>query len=111
MARNAVVIFIYLVEVEDEMGPVGDLESVLPAGQSLGLVLGELGEEVGEVDDDAVADDGLAVRPDDARGQEVEVVLLVSHDHGVAGVIPALKRKDDSVLLVFRIRAISFSTW
>ena len=45
----------YLVEVEDEVGPVGDLEPGLPPGQSLGLVLGQLLKQVGDVDNNAVA--------------------------------------------------------
>ena len=44
-----------LVEVEHEMRPVRDLEPVLPSRQPLGLVLGQLFKQVGDVHHDAVA--------------------------------------------------------
>ena len=58
-----------LMEVKDQMSPIGDLQPGFPAGQALGLVLGQLLEQVGHVDDHAVADQRHAIRPNDARGQ------------------------------------------
>ncbi len=59
----------------------------------------DLGEEDAEIDDDAVADDGRAARCQDARGQQVEGVLLAGavllrDDDGVAGVVPAVELDD-----------------
>ena len=46
------------------------------------------------MDDDPVADEGDLAVPDDARGQEVEVVGLFSHHHSVSGVVAALQKMD-----------------
>ena len=46
------------------------------------------------MDDDAVADEGDLALPDDARGEEVKVVGLVTHHYSVAGVVAALKEQE-----------------
>ena len=47
--------YTYLVEIEHEVCPVGYFEPVLPPDQALGLVLGQLLKQVGNVNDDSVA--------------------------------------------------------
>jgi len=54
------------------------------------LELLELGEETGDVDDDAIADDGGAVGVDQSRGHHVEVVALIPNHNRVPGIIPSL---------------------
>ena len=44
------------------------------------------------MNDDPIADERDLSLPDDSRGQEVEVVRLVPHHNGVAGVVAALKQ-------------------
>ena len=39
-----------------------------------------------------LTNEGNAIRPNDTRGEEVEVVHLLAHDHGVARVVAALER-------------------
>ena len=68
-----------LVKVKHEVRSVRDLEPRLPVVETLGDVLLELVEEPREVDDDAVTDQGLALVPDDAARQDVEVIRLVTH--------------------------------
>src|SRR3546814_258420 len=54
----------------------------------------ELVEQHLEVDDDPVADDRDDSGRQDARGQQVQRVLLVADDDGVAGVVPAVELDD-----------------
>ena len=54
----------------------------------------ELVEQHRQVDDDAVADHRRAARREDARGQQVQRVLLVVDDHGVPGVVAAVVLDD-----------------
>ena len=54
----------------------------------------DLLEQHGEVDDDAVADDGRDTRREDAGGQQVQRVLLVADDDGVPGVVAAVVLHD-----------------
>ena len=54
----------------------------------------DLAEEDREVDDDAVADDGYDTRREDARGQQVQRVLLVADHDGVPGVVAAVVLDD-----------------
>ena len=58
-------------------------------GQAVDLLEQHLG-----VDDDAVADDRHDARAEDARGQQVQRVLLVADDHRVAGVVAAVELDD-----------------
>ena len=44
------------------------------------------------MDDDPVADEGDLALPDDARGQQVKVVGLVTHNHSVSRVVAALQK-------------------
>ena len=53
------------------------LEPGFPAWQTLGDILLQFIEEAWQVNDDAIADERLRARPDDAAGQKVEVVSLV----------------------------------
>ena len=99
----------YLMEVKDQMSAIGDLEPLLPSNQTLGLVLGQLLKEVGRVNDDAVADERDAVGPDDARRQQVEVVLLVAHDDGVSGVVAALTAGHDIGVLGQQIHQLALA--
>ena len=46
------------------------------------------------MNDDSIADERDLSLPDDSRGQEVEVVRLVPHHNGVAGVVAALNKAD-----------------
>jgi len=61
--------------------------------------LGDLLEQYGRVDDDAVADDAHAVRVEDARRDQLELELAVLGDDGVAGVVAALGADDHLGLL------------
>mmetsp|Transcript_23520 Transcript_23520/g.49756 ORF Transcript_23520/g.49756 Transcript_23520/m.49756 type:complete len:616 (-) Transcript_23520:291-2138(-) len=74
-----------LVEVEDEVGAVGDEDAAFGVDSRLEESV-ELVEEGGEVDDDAVADDAGGLLVEDAGGEEVEFVLLALDDDGVSGV-------------------------
>lgn len=78
-----------LVHVEDDVGAVRDVYAAVGA-QAVLLERGELGEEAGDVDDAAAADDVDAARVDEARGQDVEVVRDAVGDNRVAGVVAAL---------------------
>jgi acetyl-CoA acetyltransferase len=48
-------------------------------------------EEYARVDDHAVADDAGLVRVEDARGNDVEDVLLAVDHQGMAGIVAALE--------------------
>src|SRR5690606_34968173 len=54
----------------------------------------ELFEENLDVDNDAVGDHGHDAGRQDAGGQQVQRVLLVADDHGVAGVVAAIELDD-----------------
>ncbi len=54
----------------------------------------DLVEQHLEVDDDTVADDRDAAGAEDAAGQQVEGVLLVTDDDRVAGVVAAVELHD-----------------
>ncbi len=54
----------------------------------------DLLEQRFEVDDDAVADDRGDVRGEDARGKELELVLLTADDDRVTRVVPAVGLDD-----------------
>ena len=56
---------------------IAHLEPGFPAWQTLGDILLQFIEEAWQVNDDAIADERLRARPDDAAGQKVEVVSLV----------------------------------
>ena len=42
------------------------------------------------MNDDTIPNDGVAALPDDAAGQEVEVILLVPHDNSVPSIVSSL---------------------
>ncbi len=50
----------------------------------------QLGEQDRRVDDDTVTDDRRAAGRQDSGREEVQCILLVTHDHRVAGVVAAL---------------------
>ena len=80
------------VVVGDDVRVGADLQ---PAGvEAAGLECVDLLEEHVQVDDDAVADDRRAARGEDAAGQQVQGVLLVADDDGVAGVVAAVELHD-----------------
>ena len=54
----------------------------------------QLFEEHLDVDDDAVGDDRRDALGQDAGGQQVQRVLLVADDDGVAGVVAAVELDD-----------------
>ena len=54
----------------------------------------DLLEQHRQVDHDAVADDRRAAGREDAAGQQVQGVLLVADDDGVAGVVAAVELDD-----------------
>jgi hypothetical protein len=63
-------------------------------GDPAGLQGVDLAEQHLEVDDDAVADDGRDAGRQDARGQQVQGVLLAPDDDRVPGVVPAVELHD-----------------
>ena len=78
-----------------EMGAVAD-EEVL--GVHLDPAIGEpldLGNQSNGVDDHAVADDAKLALAENAGRDQVEDILLVAVDNGVAGVIAPLATDDD----------------
>ena len=80
------------VVARDDVGVRADHE---PGGvDAAGLEPVDLLEQHGEVDDDAVADDGDAAGAEDAARQQVQGVLLAADDDGVAGVVAAVELHD-----------------
>ncbi len=55
----------------------------------------DLLDERNRIDDDAVADHADLAGPQDARGDEVQHVLLPAEDDGMAGVVAPLTAHDD----------------
>ena len=89
-----------LVKVEEHVRAVGDAEPARVDGHARSLERVDLLEHPGEVHDDAVAHDAFALFVEDARGDEMERVLLaVVVVDGVARVRAALASRDDVVLL------------
>ena len=82
-----------LMQVEDEVSAIGYVKAVSPVLEALGLVLGDLLEHVGQMDDTAVADDGRARLVDDSTRQQVKVVLDAVGDDRVAGVVAAVEAR------------------
>ena len=74
-----------LVEIKDQVGAVGNLDPalVLDATGREGI---ELIEEGGEMDDDTVANDAGGLVVEDARGKQMELVLLSLDDDGMTSV-------------------------
>ena len=88
---------VLLVIGHDHVGPVGDAQIVPdldpPVAQPVDLL-----DQNGRVDDDAIGDHAELLRVENARGDEVHGVSFLAHDHGVAGVGPAVVADDDVVL-------------
>ena len=61
------------------------------------------------VEDDAVADDGLARRPQDAAGDELEDELLAADDDGVSGVVAAGVARHDGKALAEHVDNLAFA--
>lgn len=78
-----------LVDIENDMGAVGDEDAAVGV-QAVLLERLEFLEEAGDVDDAAASDDVDAVGIDKATGENVEVVRDAVGDNGVAGVVTAL---------------------
>ena len=101
-----------LVEVEDEVGAVRDLDAavVLDAAGREGI---ELVEEGGEVDDDAIADDARGLVVENARGKQMELVLLALYDDGMTSVGAASDTGADVVFLSERayVSARNIKKW
>ena len=74
-----------------------------------GLQGGELVEEHLEVDDYAVADHGVDAGREDAGGQQVQGVLLVADDDGVAGVVAAVELHDPVGAVTEQIGGLAFA--
>jgi hypothetical protein len=88
------------VEVEHDVRAVAE-EYAIFGGHARRLEAVDLGEEGGQVHDDAVPDDARRVRVEYAGGQEVELVLFAVDDDGVPGVGSAGDAGADVVLLFF----------
>ena len=101
-----------LVKVEDEVGAVRDLDAavVLDAAGREGI---ELVEEGGEVDDDAIADDARGLVIENARGKQMELVLLALYDDGMTSVGTASDTGADVVFLSERayVSARNMKKW
>jgi hypothetical protein len=80
---------------QDERGVVGELQIVGRHVHALGRDRLDLLEQRPGIDDDAVADDRELVRPDDAGGQQAQLVFDIADDEGVAGIVAALETHDD----------------
>ena len=61
------------------------------------------------VEDDSVADDGLAVGPQDAAGDELEDEFLAADDDGVSGVVAASVAGDDGKALGEHVDDLAFA--
>ena len=87
-----------LVEVEDEVSTVRDLDAavVLDAAGREGI---ELVKEGGKVDDDAIANDARGLVIENARGKQMELVLLALYDDGMTSVGTASDTGADVVFL------------
>src|SRR5204862_266615 len=59
----------------------------------------DLGEQRAGIDDQAIADDRLLARAQDAARDQLENIFLLAYKNGMAGVMPALIPRDDVELL------------
>ena len=82
---------------QDDLGPVRNLEA-RHVDAAL-LHAGDLFQQMGRVDDDAVADDAGLAGVEDAGRQQVQLGFDAFDDDGVAGVVSALVANDDLGLL------------
>lgn len=73
-------------QLEADVGAVGDENALVSGGQALFLEGGQFFEEAGDVHDGASTDEIDAFGGDEARGEDVKVVGYVVVDDGVAGV-------------------------
>ena len=83
---------------EDDVGPVADVEPVAEH-DPLRLQAADLVEQGRRVNDDAVADDAVDPRAENAGGDQRELVGDSAGDDGVAGVGASLVADDDVVLV------------
>lgn len=79
-----------LVNIKDNVGPVGDVDSVRGVEAVLVQCL-QLLKEAGHVDNTTAADNVDAVRVDETRWKDVEVVCDTVGDDGVSGVVTTLR--------------------
>ncbi len=96
-----------LVPREDQVRPARHLQ--LGARDAPGFEHVDLVEERRQVDDDTVGDHGDHVVVEDARGDELQGVLLAIDDDGVSGVVAALVAHDVRVLLRQQVDDLCFA--
>lgn len=85
-------------DVEDDMGPIGDVNSSIGIEPML-LQRLEFFKEAGHVDDAAATDDIDAIGVDEAAGQNVEIVSDAVCDNGMACIVTALGTAADLRLM------------
>ncbi len=78
----------HAVVFENDLGAVGDEELLVDVNAEVAQ-LADFFQEGQRVEDDAVADDGLAGGAQDAARDELEDELLAADDDGMSGVVPA----------------------
>jgi len=97
---------------EDDLRAVGDEELLLfgTVGRKAGVLeLLDLVEEGRGVEHDAVADDALAARAENAARDELQDELLAADDDGVAGVMTASVAGDDVELFAEDVDDLAFA--
>lgn len=75
-------------QLEANVGAVGDENTLVGGGQALFLEGGQFLEEAGDVHDGSGADEVDTFGGDEARREDMEVVGYVVVDDGVAGICP-----------------------
>ena len=86
-------------KVEDDVGPVRDLEPVVVDWRhGLPLVPLHLVKELRDVNDDAVAEDSRHAVVDQPGGKQVERVLVTVRNHRVTRVVAALRCHTEDTL-------------
>lgn len=63
-------------------------------GQAFLLIFVQLFEELRQVDDNTIANDGFRLGINDSTGQQVEVVLLITNNDSVSSIIASLDSQD-----------------
>ncbi len=76
------------------MGSVRNEKAVTHVGQAFLLIFVQLFEELRQVDDNTIANDGFRLGINDSTGQQVEVVLLITNNDSVSSIIASLDSQD-----------------
>ncbi len=83
------------VDRQDQRGIVGDAQGLRRHLDALAAQPLDLVQQRPGIDHHAVADDRELARPDDAGGQQAQLVGLVADDKGMAGIVAALEAHHD----------------